>query len=193
MKKIAFAAFLLICLRLSCTTGPEKKVILIANTNDSLIIDSIKKDTAVKPIAIIDTPKIILPAADSLPKQLVNFAKTLIGTPYLYASTNREKGFDCSGFITYVFNHFKITVPRSSVDFTNVGTPINIKNAVGGDLILFTGTDSTSTIVGHMGIVTENTDSLRFIHSSSGKANGVTITALNKYYVKRFVKVIRIW
>jgi cell wall-associated NlpC family hydrolase len=62
-----------------------------------------------------------------------------------------------------------------------------------GDLILFTGTDRTVRIVGHMGIVTENTDSLRFIHSTSGRQYSVTVTALNEYYKGRFVKVIDIW
>ncbi|WP_255155541.1 C40 family peptidase [Ferruginibacter sp. HRS2-29] len=125
--------------------------------------------------------------------QLVQYAKTLSGVPYKYASSDPSQGFDCSGFITYVFNHFNITVPRSSVDFTNVGKEIKPAEAVAGDLILFTGTDSLVRIVGHMGIIIENTDSLRFIHSTSGKANGVTITALNNYYQGRFVKVIDIF
>lgn len=125
--------------------------------------------------------------------EVVNFAKTLFGTPYLYASTDPAKGFDCSGFITYVFNHFNMQVPRSSVDFTNVGKEIPKQKARPGDLILFTGTDSSIRIVGHMGIVIDNSDSLRFIHSSSGKAMGVTITPLNKYYSGRFVKVIQIF
>lgn len=124
--------------------------------------------------------------------QIVNFAKTLIGTPYQYASTDPAVGFDCSGFITYVFNHFGIQVPRSSIDFTNRGIEVPLQQAKQGDLILFTGTDSASTTVGHMGIVVDNSDSLRFIHSSSGKANGVTITPLNAYYMRRFVKVIAI-
>lgn len=123
---------------------------------------------------------------------IVNFAKTLQGVPYLYASTDPAKGFDCSGFVTYVFNHFGLEVPRSSTDFTNKGIDVPLQQAKRGDLVLFTGTDSTSTVVGHMGIVIENTDSLRFIHSSSGKANGVTVTALNHYYLSRLVKVIAI-
>ena len=62
------------------------------------------------------------------------------------------------------------------------------------DLILFTGTDSTSTVVGHMGIITGNTNGeINFIHATSGKAYGVTISALNKYYQKRFVKINRIF
>ncbi len=128
------------------------------------------------------------------PAELVAFAKTLIGTPYLYASSNPEKGFDCSGFITYVFNQFSIKVPRSTVDFTDVGTKVPLNQAKPGDLILFTGTDSTIRVVGHMGIITNNSkDSINFIHSTSGRKYGVTITALNDYYMGRFVKVIRVF
>ncbi len=128
------------------------------------------------------------------PDSLVSFARTLIGIPYLYASTDPRKGFDCSGFITYVFNHYNLEVPRSSVDFTHFGKEIKIKKAKPGDLILFTGTDSSDFVVGHMGIV-ESTinDTLLFIHSSSGKAKGVLISPLGEYYKKRFVKVIRVF
>jgi len=127
------------------------------------------------------------------PNTIVDFAETLMGIPYRYGSTDPSKGFDCSGFITYVFNHFGIKVPRSSIDFTNEGKEILVTEAKRGDLILFTGTDSTEKFVGHMGIVTQNTDTLKFIHSTSGKQYGVTITPLNNYYKGRFVKVIRIF
>ena len=60
-------------------------------------------------------------------------------------------------------------------------------------MILFTGTDSLVKIVGHMGIVSDNADTLKFIHSTSGKMFGVTETPLNSYYQKRFVKVIDIF
>ncbi len=124
---------------------------------------------------------------------LVVFAKSLIGIPYKYASSDPSQGFDCSGFITYVFNHFNLKVPRSSVGFTNAGREIPIKNAKEGDLILFTGTNDSIRIVGHMGIITENTDTLQFIHSTSGRANAVTITNFGDHYKKRFVKVIRVF
>lgn len=128
------------------------------------------------------------------PDSIVNFAETLIGTPYLYASTDPKQGFDCSGFITYVFNHFKISVPRSSYEFANVGTTIPLAESKKGDLILFTGTDSTERTIGHMGIVlTNDSGRVTFIHSSSGKAHGVTISPLDKYYQGRFVKTIRLF
>ena len=64
--------------------------------------------------AILPTAKI--ETGTTSPAEILQFAKTLIGTPYLYASTDPTNGFDCSGFITYVFNHFTIAVPRSSVE-----------------------------------------------------------------------------
>ena len=129
-----------------------------------------------------------------IPDSLVAFGKSLVGTPYLYASSDPAKGFDCSGFITYVFNHFGIAVPRSSVDFTDVGLEIPKDIASPGDLILFTGTDSTIRIVGHMGIVESNElGNLLFLHSTSGKAYGVVISPLKGYYETRFAKVIRVF
>lgn len=176
----------------------------------SLVLVSCNSDGTITPAAedssipVTDTSseenRTVLPAdsvmintRDQSPEKIVDFAKTLIGSPYKYASSDPVQGFDCSGFITYVFRHFNIEVPRSSIDFTNVGTTVTLPASKAGDLILFTGTDSLETTVGHMGIVTENTDSLRFIHSTSGKKYGVTITALNEYYRKRFVKVIRVF
>ena len=130
----------------------------------------------------------------AIPDSLVAFGKSLVGTPYLYASSDPANGFDCSGFITYVFNHFGIAVPRSSVDFTDMGIEIPTDFASPGDLILFTGTDSTIRIVGHMGIVESNErGNLLFLHSTSGKAHGVVISPLKGYYETRFVKVIRVF
>lgn len=143
-------------------------------------------NNSVAPV-IINTKNV---TADSV----VDFAKTLIGVRYKYGSAIKEQGFDCSGFITYVFNHFKIQVPRISKDFTNAGTPVSLDESKPGDLILFTGTDTTGWIVGHMGIVTQNENGkIQFIHSASGKSIGVFISGMSKYFETRFVKVIRVF
>jgi cell wall-associated NlpC family hydrolase len=158
---------------------------------DSLIKDSVVQTT---PPAVLTLPKGAIDTKNVQPQQVVDFAKTLFGVRYKYGSSNPAVGFDCSGFITYVFGHFNIIVPRSSRDFTHVGKEVRWDQAKPGDIILFTGTDSTERFVGHMGIVITSPGSqLQFIHSSSGKANGVTISPLAGYYQKRFVKVIRIF
>src|SRR6185503_21246046 len=91
--------------------------------------------------------------AEAVPQasSFVEYAKTLTGTPYLYGSVDPAKGLDCSGFINAVSNHFGIKVPRSSVDFTNVGSTVGSGEAKPGDLVLFTGTDPAKRIVGHIG------------------------------------------
>lgn len=133
------------------------------------------------------------PSPPQLADSIIDFAKQLIGTPYMYASAKPQTGFDCSGFIYYVFNNFKIAVPRSSIDFKDFGKSIALANSKKGDLILFTGTDSTIKIIGHIGIVIRTEGGkIDFIHSTSGKAHGVTISELDQYYQKRFVRVLRI-
>ncbi|MFT4092487.1 MAG: C40 family peptidase [Niabella sp.] len=185
--------YLVIILIVICSIGYYTYNIIYSPDHIKVAADTLS-DGATDTISRPATAQPSLSSANSsIPlNDIVDFAETLKGTPYLYASSDPARGFDCSGFITYVFNHFGIAVPRSSVEFTNKGTEVPLQQAKRGDLILFTGTDSSSNIVGHMGIVTEHTDSLRFIHSSSGKANGVTVTALNSYYLSRFVKVITI-
>jgi lipoprotein Spr len=132
---------------------------------------------------------------NTTPDELVNYACSLAGTPYKYGSTDPEQGFDCSGFVAYVFNHFGIMVPRTSVDFTPVEHPIPLKDARLGDLILFTGTDSTNRVVGHMGIISSTAgEPLRFMHSTSGKGFGVVETDFHTpYYEARYIKTIRIF
>jgi cell wall-associated NlpC family hydrolase len=182
---------LICCLYLftSCKTYDEKSTqVLVYDIGDSLS----RRDSASRAQSYRDKPNQRVSIGNVAQETIVDYAESLVGIPYKYASTDPAEGFDCSGFITYVYNHFNIEVPRTSVDFTNLGTEISEKNARRGDLILFTGTDSTTRIVGHMGIVTENVDTLKFIHATSGKQYSVTVTPLSDYYRGRFVKVIRL-
>jgi cell wall-associated NlpC family hydrolase len=197
---------ILLPLLVSCNLSPEHTPgdktaayidsMMLAHSDSTLVLhaDSIPviTDTVPANVTVLDTSDIIH-ADKTTPDQLIAYAKTLKGIPYKYASTNPKVGFDCSGFITYVFNHFGVDVPRASVGFTNEGTPVSLAAAKPGDLILFTGTDSTIRTVGHMGIIINTGDSIVFIHSTSGKADGVTETTLNSYYMGRFVKVIRVF
>ena len=182
-------AFVICCIIITASCKQIKNKPAINTVPDS------NNMTVIKSGPPIDTSDaLVINTNNTTPQELISFAQTLLGIPYKYGSTDPNEGFDCSGFITYVFNHFNITVPRSSVDFTHVPQEIPLDQAKPGDLILFTGTDSTIRVVGHMGIiVSRNNDDMFFIHSSSGKAWGVTITPLNDYYMGRFVKMIRVF
>ena len=165
----------------------------VAAVSDRTDINS-QTDTATSTAAVYSYTSGKIDPGNTTPEQLLAYASTLQGIPYKYGSINPAEGFDCSGFITHVFNHFNIAVPRSSVDFTNVESEVPLQQAKPGDLVLFTGTDSTTRIVGHMGIITDVAGSeMSFIHSTSGKADVVTITPLNRYYMGRFMKVVRVF
>jgi lipoprotein Spr len=124
---------------------------------------------------------------------ILDFAQSLIGTIYRSRSADPSRGFDCSGFVSYVFKKFNFNVPRSSYDFINIGKKIKLEDALPGDIILFTGTKKHTRRIGHIAIVYSNDNGdFKFIHSTSGKEHGVTITEMDQSYKHRFVQVIRL-
>src|SRR5690606_38159444 len=62
---------------------------------------------------------------NTLRDSIVEYGIELLGTPYLTAGSGKE-GFDCSGFVNFVYQHFNINVPRSSAAFENFGKEIPI-------------------------------------------------------------------
>ena len=122
---------------------------------------------------------------------IIRFAKKLLGTPYRYASSNPKKGLDCSGFVKYVFEKYKINLPRSSKSYDAIGKAQKPTEFKVGDVLVFYGFKD-KTRIGHVGIICE-ADGMnsKFIHSSSGKSKGVTISELgSKMYTRRFYKCI---
>lgn len=125
--------------------------------------------------------------------QLVAFAKDQLGSPYLYSGANPEKGFDCSGFVHYVFKNFDIDLPHNSQAMVSKGTEVRAEDFKVGDLLIFYGYRNTASI-GHVGIICEaNGMQSKFIHSSSGKVKGVIISELgSEMYTRRFYKCINV-
>ena len=156
---------------------------------DSLIIDSIIEDSALAAKPTINQPNVAKPKA----LEAVNFAKSLLKTPYVYGGKSIKTGFDSSGFISFVFNHFNIAVPTTANEFSSIGKVISITEASEGDLILISKSEFDKKIVGYVGIVTSSKGApVEFIYANSGKVKAVTISPFNSYYQKRLVKVVSI-
>jgi cell wall-associated NlpC family hydrolase len=127
---------------------------------------------------------------------IVNFSKQHLGIKYKWAQSTPAKGFDCSGFVYYVFRHFNIGVPRASMDYEKAGRIVPVDSCRPGDIIVFTGTNASIRKAGHVGIIlSEPGEDVQFIHSSSGqKKNGVIISSFSESpsYKKRFIKIVRL-
>ena len=122
---------------------------------------------------------------------VISFAKDHLGTKYKYAGISPAKGFDCSGFVHFVFKNFNIDLPRGSKEYKLLGTALKPEEFKVGDILVFYGYKDL-TQIGHVGIICEaNGMKSKFIHSSSGKAYGVTISDLDSdHYTRRFYKCI---
>ncbi|MDO7852159.1 C40 family peptidase [Hymenobacter convexus] len=127
---------------------------------------------------------------------VVAFGLAQRGTPYVYAGTSPLTGFDCSGFIMYTFAHFGVAVPHSTALLIDVGQPVARAEAQPGDIVVFTGTASTSTTPGHAGIVISRRGEvpLRFVHaSSSRREHYVKVSQVeDSDYERRFLQVRRV-
>jgi len=127
---------------------------------------------------------------------LICYAETFLGKPYRYACADPRTGFDCSGFVYFVFAHQGIRVPRASREYEKAGTAVPLDSCRKGDILVFTGTNANLRRAGHVGIVISGLgEPITFIQSSSSKKqNGVIISTFadSPYYSKRFLKAIRV-
>ncbi|QJD87314.1 C40 family peptidase [Cohnella herbarum] len=108
----------------------------------------------------------------------------VVGTPYKWGGTTTS-GFDCSGFILYIFNQYETKLPRTSSSQSKIGEKVEKDDLRLGDLVFF---NTSGKGVSHAGIYVGDG---QFAHSSSSK--GVRISKLSdKYYAKRYVTARRV-
>jgi cell wall-associated NlpC family hydrolase len=114
-----------------------------------------------------------------------NVSQKYKGIRYKYGGTTTA-GFDCSGYVQFVYKQLGVKLDRSTSAMYSKGTSVSKANLQVGDLVFF---KTTAAKVGHVGIYIGNN---KFIHSSTSK--GVVVTDINdKYYWgKRYVGAKRV-
>ncbi len=70
---------------------------------------------------------------------VVEYAKQFIGIKYVYGGSSPSTGFDCSGFTSYVYKNFGVSLPHSSGGQASVGTAVSKENLALGDLVIYSG------------------------------------------------------
>ena len=105
---------------------------------------------------------------------IVDEAKQHIGVEYVYGGSS-PSGFDCSGFVRYVYKQAGINLPRSSSEQYGVGKSVSKSNLEPGDLVFFS--DTYKAGISHAGIYVGGN---KFISASSSK--GIKIDSLSGSY-----------
>lgn len=125
-----------------------------------------------------------------LSESLLDRSKTLLGTPYRYGGSSRKTGFDCSGFVSYVYKEeLGIKLPRTTGELLKMDAPVIARSDLEpGDLILFN--DRGRGRVTHVGIYMGDDE---FIHSSSKRSGGVRVDKLsNRYWNASYLQAKRV-
>jgi cell wall-associated NlpC family hydrolase len=107
---------------------------------------------------------------------VIPLALSLKGTPYRWGGNTPAEGFDCSGFVRYVYGRYGIHLPRRAVEQASWLPKVPVRTRRPGDLVFF---DTGTPPVSHVGIYIGRDE---FVHASSAKAGQVIISDLNKPY-----------
>ena len=131
--------------------------------------------------------------APEIVNDLIAYAKSYMGTRYVRGGKS-PKGFDCSGFTSYVFNQFGTSLSASSAAQYNQGVKVKRDEVVPGDLLFFTGRNSRSGRVGHVAIAIDSnpvTGEITFIHAAI--SGGIRIDRTSQpYYAARYLGARRV-
>jgi cell wall-associated NlpC family hydrolase len=119
-------------------------------------------------------------------RSTIDIAENLIGSPYRYGGAKPD-GFDCSGFVFYVYNKVGISIPRTTKNQFHQSKQLAFDKAQPGDLIFFR---TNSHKVSHVGLYT---GSKQFIHASTSQKQVIKTSLDNPYWHKRLISTRRIY
>jgi len=123
-------------------------------------------------------------------QQVVEYAKKFLGVKYVYGGNSPSQGFDCSGFVKYVFSNFGINLERVAASQAKQGTWVSKDQLLPGDLVFFD-TDGGHNYINHSGIYIGDG---KFIHASSGSGKkSVVISDLTSgFYANTYMTARRV-
>jgi cell wall-associated NlpC family hydrolase len=163
-------------------------IVLFADTLEcySALYDIVKKE----PDNASSLAPFLLEQAQNKRDSIVAIGATLVGIPYKWAGETTA-GFDCSGFVQYVYKKVGIKLPHNANKISYLGTEVNEKDAQPGDIILFGTRKGKEHRAYHAGIIYENKNGqIRVIHCVS---KGVNIsTNYDSYWKSRAMMITNV-
>ena len=123
-------------------------------------------------------------------RRAVETGDDYLGVPYLWGGST-PRGFDCSGFVKYVYRENGVNLPRTSRQMAHAGrsVPARIRSLREGDLMLFTGKKG---VISHVALYAGNNQILHSSSSGHGVRYDDLSTKRGRYYVNHFVRARRV-
>jgi cell wall-associated NlpC family hydrolase len=121
-----------------------------------------------------------MPAPPARYGGVVGIAMQYLGTPYVYGGAS-PSGFDCSGFVMYVFAQIGVSLPHNAAAQYGSGTPVDRSQLQPGDLVFFDG-------LGHVGIYVGGGS---FVHAPH-TGDVVKISSMSGWYASTYVGARRL-
>jgi hypothetical protein len=167
-------------------TGNEELFIKVSKTIKTVFSGIVGLDELEAIVEKVEVESVEHTAGDqSVRASIVNFAQKHVGVPYKPGGLD-PKGFDCSGFTSYVFEEHKTILPRIARDQQKSARKIDMKAAQPGDLIFF----NSGSGVNHVGIVVANQNgAIKMVHASTSQGVIITDVESSSYWNKRIHSV----
>ena len=121
-------------------------------------------------------------------KKLLDYAKFFKGGKYVWGGTT-PKGFDCSGYVQYLYKKHNVNLPRTAWSQSKKGIPIDKAHLEKGDLLFFLTDKKRGIPVTHVGIYLGNGE---FIHAASKKKGIIISPITHGHYADTFVSARRV-
>ena len=167
------------------STNNKKKALKLCESYHSIYQDSLAEHkglvTKAPCIIPLHTPHF---NSGSKRDSIRYFADICIGTPYKWAGESLQ-GFDCSGFVKYLYGKVGIKLPHNANKISYLGKEVSERNAQTGDVVLFGSKSKKGHHASHAGVIYENNGEIKVVHSIS---KGVHITTdYNVYWKQRVI------
>ena len=118
--------------------------------------------------------------------EIVSHALKQVGVPYRYGGNSPRHGFDCSGFVRYVYKQVGVALPRTTEGMSQVGVPIRRRELEPGDLVFF---DTRRKPFSHVGIYLGDQ---KFIHAPARGGTVELVDMQRNYWRERYMGARRI-
>lgn len=116
---------------------------------------------------------------DSLINEIINTGRQYVGGKYTYGGTSPSTGFDCSGFLQYIFKQHGVDIPRDTSGIFKSGKEVSLDNAKPGDIICSKGSGQSGKHVQMVSRIDPETNQI-YVIEAKGSKYGITEGPLTK-------------